>query len=241
MYRCCFLAGLPGFLSLGNSLQSSKLFCSLRPPLQWSRSPRGWITRGRPNSPGRRIRASPSNSGRPNGPINKGAGEEFLLLSRHHVPHVPGRLGRPMYGHIAQRQVSRVSPTGQEITHGLNGPRGVNHMEVKFQEKLMPTRLAWRGTPHGFEVLRSPIFKATVVRTDLHSLALNPTMPLEKCRHYGVVLLFPQAPIQLAARQFTGEKGKGRRAPSGPSCCRAAPTAQLLASGGENELVIPIG
>ena len=28
-----------------------------------------------------------------------------------------------------------------------------------------------------------------------------------------------------------GEKGKGPRAPLGPSCCRAAPSAQLLASG----------
>ena len=27
------------------------------------------------------------------------------------------------------------------------------------------------------------------------------------------------------------KKAMGRRAPSGPSCCRAAPTAQLLASG----------
>ena len=50
-------------------------------------------------------------------------------------------------------------------------------MEVEFSEQLMPTRLAWRGTPNGFEVVCSPIFKATVVRTDLHPLVPHPTMP----------------------------------------------------------------
>ena len=58
----------------------------------------------------------------------------FLFLGCHHVPHIPGRLGRPMYGHIAQRRVSRVSPTGQEITHGVHGPRAVTHMEVKLRQ-----------------------------------------------------------------------------------------------------------
>ena len=79
----------------------------------------------------------------------------------------------------------------------------------------MPTCLAWRGTPHVFKVLRSPVFKATVVRTDLHSLVPRPTMPLETCRHYGVALFFPRAPIQLAAPQFTGEKGKGAKSTIG--------------------------
>ena len=50
-------------------------------------------------------------------PKYKGAGEEFLVLGCHHVPHIPVRLSRPMYGHIAQRRVSRVSPAGQESTH----------------------------------------------------------------------------------------------------------------------------
>ena len=104
-----------------------------------------------------------------------------------------------MYGHIAQRWASRVSPTGQEITHIVQGPRGVNQMEVKLREQFMPEHLAWGGAPHGFKVLLSPIFKATAVRTDLHSLVPHPTMPFEKCRHYGVALFFPRAPIQLAA------------------------------------------
>ena len=134
-----------------------------------------------------------------NRPKYKRAGEELPLLGRHHVPHIYGRLGHPMYGHITLRQVSRVVPTRQGITHRGSGPRGVNHMEVKFRERLMPTRLALRGPPHSFKVLRSPIFKATVVRTDLHSLVHHPAMPLEKCRHYVVALLFAWAPPQLAA------------------------------------------
>ena len=160
-------------LAIRSSLRSF-LFCFVPPP-HWSRSQGGWITRGRPLSPRRRFR--PSNNGRHNCPKYKGAGQKFLLLGRHHVPHIPGRLARPMYGHITPRRVSRVSPTGQEITHSVHGPRGVNHMEVEFREELMPTCLAWRGTPHGFKVPRSPIFKATVVRTDLHSLVPHPTMP----------------------------------------------------------------
>ena len=104
-----------------------------------------------------------------------------------------------MYGHIAKRRVSRVRPTGQEITHGVNRPGGVNHMEVNFREQLMPTCLAWTGTSHHFKVFRSPIFKQTVVRTDIHSLVPHPTMPFEKCRHYGVALFFPRAPIHLTA------------------------------------------
>ena len=87
----------------------------------------------------------------------------YLLLGRHHVLHIPGHLGRPGYGHIAQCQVSRVCPTGQEVTHGVHRPRSVNHMEVEFREQLMPTCLASRGTPHGFLDLCSPVFKATVV------------------------------------------------------------------------------
>ena len=63
----------------------------------------------------------------------------------------------------------------------------------------MPTRLAWGGTPRGFKVLRSPFFKATVVRTDLQSLYPHSTMSFEKCRHYGVAFLFLRGPIQLAA------------------------------------------
>ena len=104
-----------------------------------------------------------------------------------------------MYGHITQRRVSRISPTGQKITHGIHKPWGVNDMEVKFPEQFMPRRLRWRGTPHGFTVLRSPIFKATVLRTDLHSLVRHPTMPLEKRRHCGVAFFFLWAPIKLAA------------------------------------------
>ena len=72
-------------------------------------------------------------------------------------------------------------------------------MEVEFREQFMPTCLAWRRTPHGFEVLRSPIFKATVVRTDLHALVPHPTMPFLKRGHYGVAFFLPRAPIQLAA------------------------------------------
>ena len=175
MYRSCLLVGLPRFSYLDDSLQSPKLSLLLRPPPHWRRSQRGWITSGRPLSPRRHFR--PSNSGRHNRPKYKGAREKFLLHGRHHVPHIPGRLGHPMYGHITERRVSRVSPTGHEITHGVHWPRSVNHMEVEFREQLMPTCFAWRGTPHGFEVLRSPIFKATVVRTDLHALVPHPTMP----------------------------------------------------------------
>ena len=73
-------------------------------------------------------------------------------------------------------------------------------MEVEFREQLMPTCLARRGTPHDFEVLRSPIFEATVVCTDLHSLVPYPTMPFEKCRHYGVAFFLARAPIQFLRR-----------------------------------------
>ena len=104
-----------------------------------------------------------------------------------------------MYGHIAQRRVSRVSPTGQEITQAVHGPRGVDYMEIKLREQLMPARLTWRGTPRGFQVLNIPIFKATVVCTDVQLLVPHPTMPLEKCRHYGAAFFFPWAPIQLGA------------------------------------------
>ena len=76
-------------------------------------------------------------------------------------------------------------------------------MEVKLREQFMPMCLARRGTPDGLEALCSRIFKATVVGTDLHSLVLHPTSLLEKCRHYGVALFFPRAPIQLPAQQFT--------------------------------------
>ena len=130
MYRCCPPVGVPRFFNLGTSLESSKLFFFFVPPPEWSRSPRRWITRGRLASPVRRIR--PSNNGRHHHPKYKGACEKFLLLGRHHVPHIPGRLGGPMYGHIAQRRVSRVSQTGQEVTHGVHGPWGVNHMEGKL-------------------------------------------------------------------------------------------------------------
>ena len=159
MYRCCLLVGLPRFFYLGNSLQSPKFFLLLRPPPPLEPRPEGWITRGRPNSPRRRLR--PSNNGRHNRPKHKGAGKKFLFPGRHHVPHIPGRLDRPMYGHIAQRRVSRVSPKGQEITQGVQGPRSVNHIQVKLREQLMPRRLAWRGSPNGCEVLYSRIFKAT--------------------------------------------------------------------------------
>ena len=148
--------GLPRLFYLGNSVQPLKPSLLLRPAPHWNRSQRGWITRGCPLSPRRRFRSS--NNGRHNRPTYKGASEKFLLLRRHHVPHIPRRLGRPMYGHITQRWVSRVSPTGQEITHGVHGPRSVNHMGVKFREQLMPTCLARRGTPHCYEVLRSPSF-----------------------------------------------------------------------------------
>ena len=167
--------GLPRFLYPDNSLQSPKLSLLLRPPPHWSGSQRGWITRGCPLSPRRCFR--PSNNWRHNRPKYKGAGEKFLLLGRHHVPHIPGRLGCPMYGHITERRVSRVSRTGQEITHGVHGPQSVNHIEVEFTEQLIPTCFARRETPHGLEVLRSPISKATVVRTDLHALVPQPTMP----------------------------------------------------------------
>ena len=50
-------------------------------------------------------------------------------------------------------------------------------MEVEFREQLMLTCLIWRGSPHGFEVFRGPVFKATVVPTDLHALVPLPTMP----------------------------------------------------------------
>ena len=137
--------GLPRFFYVDNSLQSPKLSLLLPLPPYWRRSQRGWITRGCPLSPRRRFR--PSNNGRHNRPKYKGAGEKFLLLGRHHVPHIPGRLGRPMYGHITQRRASRVSPTGQEITHGVHWPRSVNHMEVEFREQFMPTRLsAWTAS-----------------------------------------------------------------------------------------------
>ena len=88
---------------------------------------------------------------------------------------------------------------GHEITHGVHGRWGVYHMEVKFRKQFMPTCLASRRTPRIFKVLRSPIFKATVVSTDLHSLVLHPTMPFGKCRHYAIALFFPRAPIELAA------------------------------------------
>ena len=185
------------FFYLDSSLQSPKLSLVLRPPPHWRRSQRGWITSGRPLSPKRRLR--PSNNGRHNRPKYKGAGVKFLLLGRHHVLHIPGRLGRPMYGHITQRRSSRVSPTGQEITHGVHWPRSVNDMEVEFGEQLMPTCLALRGTLHNFEILWSPIFKATAVRTDLHALVPHPTMPFQKRRHYGGAFFLPRAPIQLAA------------------------------------------
>ena len=141
----------------------------------------------------------PSNNGGHNCPKYKGMGEKFLPLGRHNVPYIPGRVGPPMYGHIIQCWVSRVRPTGQEIIHGVRGPRGVNHMGVQFREQIMPTHAAWGGTPHGFEVLWSPISKATVVCMDLHSLVPHPTMPLEKCRDYGVAFFFLLAPIQSAA------------------------------------------
>ena len=98
-----------------------------------------------------------------------------------------------MYGHITLRRVSRVRRTGQEITDRVYGGRGVNHMEVKLRESLMPTRLTRRGTAHGFKVLCSPNFKARVIRTDLHSLVPHPTMLLEKFGHYGVAFSFPRA------------------------------------------------
>ena len=163
------------FFYVDNSLQSSKLSLLLRPPPPLEPKPEGVDHRGFPLSPGRCFR--PSNNGRHSRPKYKGAGEKFLLLGRHHVPHIPGRLGRPMYGHIIQRRVSRVCPTGQEITHGVHRPQSVNHMEVELREQLMPMFVARRRTPHGFEVLCSPIFKATVVRTDLQALVPNPTMP----------------------------------------------------------------
>ena len=72
-------------------------------------------------------------------------------------------------------------------------------MEVNFREEFMPACLAWRGTPYGFKVLRSPVFRATMVRADLHSLVPHPTMPLEECCHYGVALSFSRALIQFAA------------------------------------------
>ena len=89
--------------------------------------------------------------------------------------------------------LSRVRPTGQEITNRLHGCRGVNHMEVKFRVQSMATCLAWGRTAHGFQVLCTPIFKATLVHTDLHSLVTHPTMPLEKNRHYAAALFFPTA------------------------------------------------
>ena len=182
-------------LTLRSSLR--KLSPLLRPPPHWRRSQRGRITSGCPLSPRRRFR--PSNNGRHNRPKYKGAGEKFLLLGRHHVQHIPGRFGRPMYELITQRRVSRVSPTGQEITHGVQGPRSVDNMEVELREQLMPTCLAWRWTRRGFAVLRSPIFNATVVRTDLQAPVPHPTMPFEKRRHYGVAFFLSRAPIQLTA------------------------------------------
>ena len=104
-----------------------------------------------------------------------------------------------MYGDIAQHLVSRVRPTGHEFTHEVHGPRGLNHMEVTCREQLMPTRFAWSGTPHGSKVVRSPTFKAMVVRMDLYPFAPHQTMPFEKCQHYCIALFFPRAPIQLAA------------------------------------------
>ena len=95
-------------------------FSFASPPPTWSRSKRAWITRRRPLSPRRRLR--PSNNGRHNRLKYKGAGEKFLLLGRHHVPHIPGRLSHLMYGHIAQRRVSRVRRMGQEINHVVHGP-----------------------------------------------------------------------------------------------------------------------
>ena len=74
----------------------------------------------------------------------------------------------------------------EEITHGVHGPRGLYHMEVKLIEQLIPTRLAWRGTPHGFKVLRGPIFKATVVCTDLHSFVPHRDEAKEKASMTGV-------------------------------------------------------
>ena len=79
----------------------------------------------------------------------------------------------------------------------------------------MPTRLARRGTPHDFKFLCSPIFKATVICTDLHWLVPHQTMPLVKFGHYGVALPFPRAPIQLVACKVTGEKGKGAKSTMG--------------------------
>ena len=117
MYTFCLFVGPPRLFNLGNSLKFSKLFLSLRPPPHWSRSPRGWITRGCPLSPGRRVRARSSNNRRHIRPKYKGAGGEFFILGRHHVPHIPVSLSCPMHGHIAQRRVSRVSPAGQESTH----------------------------------------------------------------------------------------------------------------------------
>ena len=56
-----------------------------------------------------------------------------------------------------------------------------------------------RAPPPGFEVFGSPIFTATVIRTDLQSFVLHPTMLFEQCRNYDVALFFPRATIHLAA------------------------------------------
>ena len=100
------------------------------------------MTLGCPSSPGRPFRAESGNSGRQNRSKHRVWSEEFLLLSRHHVPHVPVRFCRPMYGHIAQSSVSSVRSKGKEITPGVQQPGDVYHMEVKFTTQFMPTYLA---------------------------------------------------------------------------------------------------
>ena len=53
--------------------------------------------------------------------------------------------------------------------------------------------------PPGFEVFGSPILNATVLRTDLQSFVLHPTMLFEQCGNYNVALFFSRATIHLAA------------------------------------------